>query len=302
MCVYTLLLAGLRVFAHQRFTKELFEVKQNNLKELRERANLTQKAVADAAGISQQHLQRLEAGTTPVRLPTAEKIANALSTTIENLFPQLAAVVRRDHALLSGSGQETRKMIDEWERAGIDVDTGFWSVNWSVAGHGTFFARVSGATARHLIDANERKGEAGIVVFDSATHRYAVALCDEVMMQFRRDPEPGEMGEETLALDYRTVKVYSRGRNSYLDYYPDPDEAVIYHEVNKRVGMQALFMALELGSARRVSIVTRHSDQSQEEATTSYIPVGSILSIEAPLSLVDPAFRKAMEEGLMPQA
>jgi transcriptional regulator with XRE-family HTH domain len=273
-------------------------MEKNNLKRLREEANLTQKAVADAASISQQHMQRLEAGTSPVRLPVAEKIAAALSTTIEHLFPQLAEVVRRDHAILARNDLEARNMIDEWERAGIDVDAGFWHVYWNVAGHGTSFAQVSGATARRLIEVNKGKANSGFVVFDSATHRYAIALHEDVEMEFKRVLEPDEMDEElTLSLDYRKVKIYNRRRNSYRDYYPDPDEGVLYQDVNKRVGMQMLFNALETGSTPRVSIVTRHDDETSEEAQTSFIPVVSILAVEAPLSLVDPAFRQAMEDG-----
>ncbi len=273
----------------------------NNLRARREKADLTQKAVADATGISQQHLQRLEAGTSPVRLPIAEKIAATLSTTIEDLFPQLAEVVRRDHALLSRNDTEARKMIDEWERAGIDVDAGFWRVYWRLPYHGTFFAKVSGSTARRLIDECEGKSASGFLVFDSATHRYAVALHDDVEMEFQREPEPDEMyEEETLPFDYRLVKVYSSGRNSWREYYVDADEAVLYEEPEKRVSMQALFAALESGSRPRVSIVTRHDDETIEEATMSFIPVGSILSVEVPLSAVDPAFRKAMEEGSKP--
>ena len=194
-------------------------------------------------------------------------------------------------------------MIDEWERAGIDIDTGGWRVYWRIGQHGTFFATVSSSTARRLIDESEGKATSGFLVFDSATHRYAVALHEDVEMEFQREPGADEMeDDETLPSEYRRVKVYSSGRNSWREYYVDPDEAVLYEEPKKRTGMQALFAALESGSRPRVSIVSRHDDQSFEEATLIFIPVGSILSVEAPLSVVDPAFRKAMEEGRKPMA
>lgn len=269
----------------------------NNLRSRREKLEMTQKAVAEAVGISQQHLQRLEAGTSPLRLPLAEKIAKTLSSSIDDLFPQLAKVVRRDHALLTAGDHEARQMIDEWEKAGIDIDAGYWQVYWHISGHGTEFARVSGATARRLIDESESNAS-GFMVFDSDTRRYAVALRDEIVMEFRRENELDEMAlHPMVSLGDRRVKVYASGRNSYLEYYVDPDEAALFEHPKKRSDMQQLFAALRAGDRPRVRIVSRYEDQPAEEAGLYYVPVGSILSVEAPLAIVDPAFRKAIEDG-----
>jgi DNA-binding XRE family transcriptional regulator len=272
-------------------------MKTNNLRSRREELEMTQQAVADAIEISQQHLQRLETGSSPVRLPIAEKIAEKLSCSIEELFPQLADMVRRDHEHLARNSPQSRKMIDEWEQAGIDIDAGYWSVRWHIAKQGSFFAKVSGATARRLIDQVEGKAKSGFLVFDSDIRRYAVALHDDVEMEFQRDPEPDEMAEATLTPGYRRVTVYSSGRNSYREFYVDPDEVVLYQHPQKRQAMQALFLSLETGNKPRVSIVNRHEDQTNDEASIHFIPVGSILSVEAPLSVVDPVFRRAIEDG-----
>ncbi|MCV9964219.1 hypothetical protein OIU34_20245 [Pararhizobium sp. BT-229] len=59
------------------------------------------------------------------------------------------------------------------------------------------------------------------------------------------------------------------------------DEAALYEHPKKRADMQHFFAALKAGDRPRVRIVSRYDDQSAEEAGLYYIPVGSILAVEA---------------------
>lgn len=56
-----------------------------NLKELREKAGISQSELAEAIGISQPAIWQLEAGETNPRLITVKALANYFDTTVEEL-------------------------------------------------------------------------------------------------------------------------------------------------------------------------------------------------------------------------
>lgn len=62
-------------------------MKINKLKKQREKIGLTQKQVANKAGISENGYQNYEAGKRTPNVYTAQLIAQALQTTVEELFP-----------------------------------------------------------------------------------------------------------------------------------------------------------------------------------------------------------------------
>lgn len=58
-----------------------------NLKKAREKSSLTQVQIAQKVGISETSYQRIEYGSQRPSLRTALLIAQALSTTVEEIFP-----------------------------------------------------------------------------------------------------------------------------------------------------------------------------------------------------------------------
>ena len=60
---------------------------KNNLKHRRQELNLTQIQVATAIGIAESAYQRYERGAVTPTVVVAIKIAKALNTTVEELFP-----------------------------------------------------------------------------------------------------------------------------------------------------------------------------------------------------------------------
>ncbi len=62
-------------------------VRQNNLKAIRNERKLSQQAVSDKANIYIRLYQYYEAGEREPGVYTALKIAEALNTTVEELFP-----------------------------------------------------------------------------------------------------------------------------------------------------------------------------------------------------------------------
>ena len=59
----------------------------NNLREYRAKTSLTQEALARMVDIGVRHYQRLEAGENAPNTYTAQRLAQALNTTTEELFP-----------------------------------------------------------------------------------------------------------------------------------------------------------------------------------------------------------------------
>lgn len=58
-----------------------------NLRSLREERGLTQKEVAEAAGIRQPHLSKLERGLHDPQMRTATKLARALGVEVREIWP-----------------------------------------------------------------------------------------------------------------------------------------------------------------------------------------------------------------------
>lgn len=61
-------------------------MKNSKLKEKRQKAGLTQVEVAKQAKITETSYQRIEYGTQTPSLKTAKRIANALGSTVDELF------------------------------------------------------------------------------------------------------------------------------------------------------------------------------------------------------------------------
>ena len=59
----------------------------NRIKQFRNAEKLTQKELAEKTGISERNLQAIEAGLLDPRTSNSMKIANALNTTVGELFP-----------------------------------------------------------------------------------------------------------------------------------------------------------------------------------------------------------------------
>lgn len=58
----------------------------NNLKNIRQKKKLSQKSLADKAGISRVHLTQIENGKAIPSILVARKIADALNCEIETIF------------------------------------------------------------------------------------------------------------------------------------------------------------------------------------------------------------------------
>jgi len=60
----------------------------NSIRDIREKRGLTQERLADLCGLPRPHISAIERGEYRPRIDTAQKIAQALGTTVDELFPQ----------------------------------------------------------------------------------------------------------------------------------------------------------------------------------------------------------------------
>jgi transcriptional regulator with XRE-family HTH domain len=99
----------------------------NQMRELRESKKLSQRQLAELVRTSQAQIQRIEAGVQAARLDLAIRIAEALGTSLEGVFPGLRQALGR-----GVSGRSTREVADDHKlnrsitEAGVDPDLDAW--------------------------------------------------------------------------------------------------------------------------------------------------------------------------------
>ena len=141
---------------------------KNRIAALRKERGLTQRALADRVGTSQQQVQRIEAGLQGVRLELANKIAAAFGKELVEVFPALQ--VRRPR---SSKGS---KSVSERERllaAGLDPDPRFWTVRFFAFDGRIFDYEVPSDEQARLEKIFSRSGNR-IVVFSARMHWIAI--------------------------------------------------------------------------------------------------------------------------------
>lgn len=95
----------------------------NRIKRLRFDAGLTQQQLAESAGISQQQLQRIEAGAQEPRLCVAIKIADGLDADLDAVFPPVKKAARIAEAAFKKGQKADAKVLNEaLAEAGMELD------------------------------------------------------------------------------------------------------------------------------------------------------------------------------------
>lgn len=93
---------------------------KNKIREARLRKGLTQKALAELAGTSQQQIQRIEAGLQSARLELASAISRALESTLEEIFPGTEGLA--SHQYEEGWATRDVDAIAKAHEVGLDID------------------------------------------------------------------------------------------------------------------------------------------------------------------------------------
>ncbi|MCA1438440.1 helix-turn-helix transcriptional regulator [Bradyrhizobium sp. BRP20] len=223
---------------------------ENRIKELRRAKGLTQRQLAEAAGTSQQQIQRIEAGHHLARFDLATRISAALGQPISRVFPSaelpLARMKKR------GATLDDEKTSRDLEAAGLDIEPEVWTVKYRLRGGAEGNFRISGPDAKRLQLVLHDEAEDGFVVLPSDDRQYALNLKHLVFCQLLFDrpsiavEAPREKSSEVL--------FYLADQREPLPFDVDPDTTLLEQEEDPEplsVQLQDLFYNVEMGADRR---------------------------------------------------
>ena len=85
-------------------------MEKNRLKILRQKHGLSQKELADAVGMKQPMINRIEAGTSSLTMANAIKIASVLNEPFSELFEDIKEMENRNN-----NGYDFLGMLQDWQ-------------------------------------------------------------------------------------------------------------------------------------------------------------------------------------------
>lgn len=190
----------------------------NRIKEFRQSKKLSQRALAKLSNISQQHLQRLEAGSAPIRIDLALTISEALGSQIGKVFPTLAPILQK----FPGQKLRSEAALQKLEEAGVEVESGIWTVELGLrAGEEKQFT-IPAADKNRLAGVLLHPGGQKFFVFDSERYGVAIALDHTTYVRLMWD-RAGQLHK--VEADYEPgIAVWMNGRADTLQFDAEPDE------------------------------------------------------------------------------
>jgi transcriptional regulator with XRE-family HTH domain len=260
---------------------------KNLLSQVRKSRGLTQRALAELAGTSQQQIQRIEAGTVSIRLELASTICSALNRELGEIFPALAVPKTR---------KKPRQHLVRREQlleAGIDPDPAFWTVKFfSQDGREFLFYVPSDEKAR--LERIVRSGAGGFVVFSTHTHQVALNLGKFAATQFLFDfgivDSPQEDSDDGFKLNLHLINT-----KDPIVFDVEPDRKSLDEDDDGSLSqLQNMFYYLEMDLEE--DEVVEFDDVDGE---TVYLRRSAMLFLEVPLICCDPALWDAEFEGFL---
>jgi transcriptional regulator with XRE-family HTH domain len=259
---------------------------KNHLPELRKSLGLTQRALAELAGTSQQQVQRIEAGVQGVRLELAVKIAAVLDRELAEIFPSLGFDPKRGLAGSRYVNQRAKLLA-----AGLDPDPNYWTVKF-FANDGRLFEYLIPSDEKDrlekIVSSNSRLS-GNIFVFTTSTKWVALNRAKIAATQFLFDR--GLVVEDD---DQRTdeLKLDMIGSAIPIVFGIVPDtKSLEDDDQGSSSELQRLFLELESGLEEVVSFY----DEDRERV---YVRTAEILAVEVPIACCEPALWNAQMEGL----
>ena len=244
---------------------------------------LSQRALAKTVGTSQQQIQRIETGIQTVRIDLAIRIANALSSSLPEIFPKLATQAREPRRRRSLKTASLSRAI--FQAAGIQTDPRQWTIRIGFQGDREFDFPISAAEKKRLwsIASNEKPG---FLVFNSDTKCVAANQSRINYTHFLFDPSSVKHEQEK---DYQhDVVVHFVGNNEPAKFgvYPDYQDIV---DDNSGSGSQLQRMLIELDANEADDEVVFFDDEDTERV---FLRTRQLLLVEVPLVCCEPALWK----------
>lgn len=190
------------------------------VKEFRRALGLSQQALADAVGTSQQQIQRIEAGKATAKLDLALRIAEKLGAHLSLLFPDAAGVLDEAADFLEAERPIPDQLQEKLLGAGLDGHSACWTLVVRLRGHDESLELPLDPKALKslwgwLQDSDEIAPNLGdFAVFDSGGYRFALNRREVVFHQFRLHLPREEISQEKF-FEYELVAYFS-GSSSAL--------------------------------------------------------------------------------------
>jgi transcriptional regulator with XRE-family HTH domain len=261
---------------------------KNRVSQLRKSRGLTQRALAELAGTSQQQVQRIEAGLQGVRLELATRIAKALGGEIAEIFPSLSTGLKL-------RGLETSRYVSNQRakllEAGLDPDPNYWTVNF-FAFDGRVFSYVIPSDEKDRLEkivSRSKRSSDGMFVFTTSTQWVALNRTKIAATQFLFDRGLVIEDDEGENLE---LKLHLIGAGQPVVFGVEPDTHLLDDDEEGSCSqLQRLFLELEMASENEI---VEFYDEDRERV---YIESAEVLAIEAPLVCCEPALLNAQREG-----
>ena len=268
---------------------------ENRIKEIRTRKKLTQKELADAAGTSQQQIQRIEAGVQEVRFDLAARVSEALGEPLEKVFPTTALPLRRAKKKHSSAWDivADQTSADELERAGLDMDASQWTFVYRLRGGACGRLPVGRRERDRLWSMAHQNGKSEFIVLDKVASRVALNQEHLIFCQFLFDlPSHVETTEEEERSAGYSLDVVLSDSAEVHNFRVEPDEVDLDEEDDPdpmSVQLQDVFFHLENDSDLRV----KFQDMDGE---TAFFRTSDVAMISVDLEAVEPKLLAVAED------
>jgi DNA-binding XRE family transcriptional regulator len=262
--------------------------KKNRIKQFRHAKGLSQRALADLCGISQQHLQRLEVEVSPIRLELAIRLSDALQASIEAVFPALSPVLTK----FPGKKLKSNDACQALETAGVELEGVVWVAKFGLRGGCAVDFTLSSADQRRL-DANltDFEDEPMSRFFWFHSERYSVVVNLMHTVYFRlmfHSPGIPLHPEESMVEGAPSILVWMNGQQESLSFQSVPDEPEPDDdddEDNDGFGqLQQMLIELDGGMSNEGGFVSFMDDDGE----WVYLRVADIAMIAVPHWLLKP--------------
>jgi transcriptional regulator with XRE-family HTH domain len=204
------------------------------IKMLRERAGLSQGALAGLVGTSQQQIARIETGNQSVKLDLAFAIASVLGKDITYVFPSVRKLIGRGKSKKSRDDlvelHYDSKAVGDFASAGVDLDPATWILQVRMRGQ-TELSFVSSKHDINRLQSNISHRHSGSQFFAFHSSAVAVALKLDHLLHFHAlwdGYTPPDWQDPRVPVD--NLCVYLTDSNKPLTFEVDPDEGSPHEE------------------------------------------------------------------------
>lgn len=269
---------------------------ENKVRELRKKKKITQRELADAAGTSQQQIQRIEAGKQSARFDLALAICVALDAKMTDVFPTTSgAIEAADNSIETIADVYGRRDIRKaFSEAGLDMAPEHWMLKYRLRGGATGIVPISGPDRRRLWSLIQGD-ENSFAVFDSEDRRYAINLKHLQYCHFLFEAFPIQTAEEnSLGTEDLTdsISIILADAAEPLNFSVDPDRLALSDEdaVWEDAQLQDLFFHLEIGAEERLHF-------ADIDGEVAFFRTEDIALLSVPISHVEPLIETDADDG-----